>query len=85
MNKVARGTPVEVTWMDTESVPHWTDLDKIDQAEPPVVKTVGYYYGCKRKGKIVKWIVLNHSIHEGQQADYTIIPFGCVCKMERIE
>jgi hypothetical protein len=79
-----RHTIVEITWLDAESNPNWTSPDDIDQVEPPVVKTVGYYHGCKRKGDKVLWIILSHSRAGDRQADYTVIPFGAVIKMEKI-
>lgn len=82
-HKLKPGTVVEVTWWDTESDPSWRDVAAIDKIEPPLCRTVGYYHGCRREKGKVKWIILNHSVHNSQ-ADYTIIPYGCVKKIERI-
>jgi len=82
--KLKPGTIVEVQWYDTESDPSWRHKEEIDKIEPPVCKTVGYYHGCRRERHKVMWIILNHSVHNGQ-ADYMIIPFGCVKRIQKIE
>lgn len=75
---------VEITWQDSETRPGWTVPADLDRVEPPTVRTSGYYHGCKRvKGK-VKWVIVKHSIAEDGEADYTVIPFGCVVSMRRI-
>lgn len=83
-HKLPRGTLVEVSWMDAESDSAWHDDKDIDQAEPTVIKTVGYYHGCRKVGETVKWIILSHSVARDGQADYTLIPWGAVLSMEKI-
>jgi hypothetical protein len=85
MAKIARDTLVEITWLDTCTVPGWTLPAEIDKVTPIMAKSVGYYHGCKRIGGQVRWITIKHNTCSDGNADFTVIPFGCVVKMERIE
>jgi len=69
---------VEVTWNDTFSDSGWKDIDKIPLAALPECTTVGYL--LSKDEKIVRIL---HSIN-GDQADFTIIPTGCVLKIRTI-
>jgi hypothetical protein len=85
-NKLIPGTIVEIYWWDIESSTKWSSKDEIDKLFPPSCRTVGYYYGCRKEKGRVKWIIINHSKHDAtQEADYTLIPWGCVQRMEKIE
>ena len=82
--KVKRDTLVEVNWLDTATVAEWTDPADIDKATPVSVKSIGYYHGCKRIGKKVRWITIKHNLTSDGAADFTCIPYGCVTSMEKI-
>jgi hypothetical protein len=84
MSKIARDTLVEINWLDTCSVRDWTSPEGMDRATPIMAKTVGYYHGCKRIGGKVRWITIKHNLCSDGNADFTVIPFGCVVKMEKI-
>jgi hypothetical protein len=76
---------VEIQWLDTTTTAEWTTPLEIDKATPVFAKTIGYYHGCKRIGKKVRWVTLKHNLCSDGNADFTVIPFGCIVKMERIE
>lgn len=83
--KLKRGELVEVWWNDTESDGGWHDAGELENMATPAVKTTGYYFGCKRVRGKSKHIILNHSIDiDNNRMDYTIIPYGCVTKIEKI-
>ena len=84
MAKIAKDTLVEIQWLDTSTTAEWTSPEDMDKATPVVVKSVGYYHGCKRIGKKVRWVTIKHNLCSDGNADFTVIPFGCVVKMEKI-
>ena len=82
---LAPNTLVEVHWIDAETVSGWTEPDDFPKIKPPSIKTVGYYSHCqKSKGKIL-WIVVKHSLADSGAGDYTVIPYGCITKLEKID
>ena len=84
--KPSIGCLVEVTWPDTQTNPDWSRISEIPCITPPIVKTVGRYMGCRRKGKKVLWIIVAHSINQSNGIfDYTVIPYGPEVAVERIE
>jgi len=83
--KTAQNTIVEVIWQDTQTVVGWTKPEDIDKAEPPTVRTVGYYHGCRREHGKIRWVILKHNLGiEDGDADFTLIPFGMILKVNRI-
>jgi hypothetical protein len=84
-NKIPKDTICEISWLDTSTTADWTSPEDIDKATPVIVKTVGYYHGCKRIGGKVRWITLKHNLCSDGNADFTTIVFGSIIKMERIE
>jgi hypothetical protein len=84
--KIKQNTIVEVTWIDAQTVIDWTENELLDKIEPSHVKTVGYYHGCKRVKDKVIWVVIKHNRDsETGTADYTVIPYGCVVSMVKID
>lgn len=69
---------VEVIWNDTFSDAGWKDVDKIMFVPLPVCTTVGYL--LHKDEHVVR---LAHSLNEGQ-ADFTLIPTGCVLKIRMV-
>ena len=70
---------VEIHWQDIVSDSSWVESEKVANATPVDVVSVGY---------IVKetdeHIVIAHSMIEKadqKSSDYTVIPWGCVRKM----
>ena len=85
MAKLQRDELIEISWLDTSTTAEWTSPEEIDKATPVVVKSVGYYHGCKRIGKKVRWVTLKHNLCSGGEADFTVIVSGSIIKMEKIE
>lgn len=84
--KLERGTAIRAYWWDTQTIPKWTNRDDLKNIQPPLCRTTGEYEEChKEKGKI-KWIIISHNIHDSdQQCDFTIIPYGCIQRIEKIK
>lgn len=84
--KLERGELVEIFWFDTESVPTWTNISELKNLRPPLCTTVGYYQECHKENKKIQWIIVAHNMHDGgQQCDYTVIPYGCIQRIEKIK
>lgn len=84
--KLEPGALIEVYWWDILSVASWTGKDDIDKARPPLCRTCGYYYGCHKEGGKPLWIVVNHTVDDAAgEADYTLIPYGTIQRIERLE
>ena len=85
MTKIPQNTIIEVQWLDTVTVSDWTSPEDIDKATPVYAKTIGYYHGVKRIGGRIRWITVKHNLASDGNADYTIIPWGAVLKVEKVE
>jgi hypothetical protein len=84
--KLTKGTIIEIYWFDALSEGGWQAIKDFDKLYPPLCKTIGYFQYCKKeKGKPL-WMVVSHSLNDSaNEADYTIIPYGMIQRIERIE
>ena len=77
--KFTKFTMLLVEWEDTTSDSKWYDMKVLDKIKPVTVKTVGFFIDNKKHR-----LKLSHNITADGDADYTVIPWGCIRKVKEL-
>ena len=82
---IRQGEMVLITWQDITSDSAWKPEFAKD-SETTQVKTLGFFKQCRKNKKTkIREVIINHSITEDGDADYTAFPEGCVIKIEKVD
>jgi hypothetical protein len=70
-----------IVWRDIHTNAGWANREDLNKAECPTVKALGFFDGVRDDS-----IILKHNLQEKyDEADYTIIPAGCIVRIRRLK
>ncbi len=78
--KFPKFTTLLVKWDDITSDAKWHDAKALAKVKTTLVKTVGFFIDNKKHK-----LKLSHSVTEDGDADYTVIPWGCVRSVKELK
>lgn len=68
-----------VSWLDIVSESKWHNKEEVENAEAVSVKTIGFFLDNKKRQ-----LRIAHSIAKDGDCDVTVIPYGCINKIENL-
>lgn len=72
-DKLQKDELISVRWADIETNASWNTPEEINEAKAPEAVTSGFFHHIKDGNFIIK-----PTVAESKEADYTIIPIGCI-------
>jgi hypothetical protein len=78
--KFSKFTILLVEWEDITSDAKWHNTQELDGAKTTTVKSVRFFIDNKKHR-----LKISRSITEDGDADYTVIPWGCVRKVGEVK
>ncbi len=78
--KLDTDSAIAVVWNDIKSDCSWNTPEQLKNTKPSEVKTLGFFDHADKKNLVVK-----HSLADDGQADFTIIPIGCITRIRKLQ